>query len=121
MRKKDVSKLSLQVEGVWAKHKLDCGKFDASMSIPSPDPKPVKQYRFPKVVEPRLLETVTVPKTQEVLINTQSIMNSLIWPAHKSDRTMWKLPIDLRRLNKVMPALAPVVLEGLASITHRTK
>lgn len=94
---------------VFARHKQSCGKTLEVVDVPGPDPRPMKQYRYPVEAEKGIEETITNLVSQGVLINTQSPCNSPIWPVIKADGKTWRLTVDYRGVNKVTPRMAPVV------------
>uniref|UniRef100_A0A8C8SJ05 ribonuclease H n=1 Tax=Pelusios castaneus TaxID=367368 RepID=A0A8C8SJ05_9SAUR len=106
-----------QFPNVFAKNKLQCGKVDGVVRILGPDPKPQKQYRYPKVAEECLRQSISVLMEQGVLSEVCSPCNSPIWPVRKADGKTWRLTVDYRELNKVAPRMAPVVAKFQEIIT----
>lgn len=94
---------------VFATHKQSCGKTGEVVEVPGPDPKPLRQYRYPSEAESGIEETINNLVSQGVLIKTQSPCNSPIWPVLKADGKTWRLTVDYRGVNKVTPRMAPIV------------
>lgn len=114
-----IKNIAFSIPEVWAKNKLECGRIETLVWIEGSDPRPERQYKFPREAEESIQETMCALVKQEVLIEVHSIVNSPTWPVRKADGTIWSLTVDYQQLNKNTPALAPVVAkysEVLSSI-----
>lgn len=72
-----------------ADRKFACREIKTEIKIPSLDPNPVRQYKYPKEAEKSIAESLTVLKEQGVLIKTRNKTNSPIWPVRKSNGKTW--------------------------------
>ena len=93
--------------GVFARHKHDCGQIPGEVLIEGPDPKPQRQYGFPRQEEGEVAKVID-SLLQTVLRRVASTNNAPIWPVKKVDGS-WRLTVDYRELNKVTPLTAPTV------------
>ncbi|CAM5111272.1 unnamed protein product [Natator depressus] len=121
---KDVADIALKHQEVFARNKLQCGKTSGEVRVDGPDLKPHSQYWYPVATEEGILSTIKELVEQGVLLPTESPCNSLIWPVMKTDGKTWRLMVDYRELNKVIPRLAPVVAkynEVMATIASGAK
>lgn len=105
----DVMDIVTQHRSVFARHKLSCGKTTETIEVPGPDPRSMRQYRFPQEAQDGIDETIKALLSQGVLKKTSSPCNSPIWPVKKADGKTWRLTVDYRGVNKVTPRIAPVV------------
>lgn len=92
----------------FASHKHDCGRITGEVIIEGPDPKPQRQYGFPKQAEGEVAKVISSLLKQGVLRPVASTNNSPIWPVRKPDGS-WRLTIDYRALNQTTPVTAPTV------------
>lgn len=121
---KDVADIALKHQEVFARNKLQCGKTSGEVRVDGPDLKPHSQYWYPVATEEGILSTIKAFVEQGVLLPTESPCNSLMWPVMKTDGKTWRLMVDYRELNKVIPRLAPVVAkynEVMATIASGAK
>lgn len=94
---------------VFAQHKLSCGKIQQIVSVTGPDPRPIRQYKFPVEAQKGIDDTIQALLTQGIIVKCESPCNSPIWPVKKADGKSWRLTVDYRELNKVTPKMTPVV------------
>lgn len=105
----DITEVVMKYPGVLATHILQYGKIVVAVRVDGPDPRPLKQYRYPAAAIEGLEPTIKALVQQGVLRETESSCNSPIWPVLKADHKTWHLTVDHHELNHVTRRLAPVV------------
>ncbi|XP_074802801.1 uncharacterized protein LOC141983500 [Natator depressus] len=71
----------------FANNKLRCRRIDAEIIVDGPDPKPQSQYCYPVAAE-GLMEIIQASVDQDVLVETESICNSPIWPVKGQSKNL---------------------------------
>lgn len=94
----NVKTVALSISQVWVRNKLKCVKIDAVIWIEGSDPKPHRQYKFPKEAENSIQDTVDSLVTQQALVEVHSTCNSPICPVQNADGTTWRLTVDYQQL-----------------------
>ena len=93
---------------MFAQQKHDCGQIPGEVLIEGPDPKPQRQYGFPRQAEGEVANVIDSLLQLGVLRRVASTNNAPIWPVKKADGS-WRLTSNYRELNKVTPLMAPTV------------
>jgi len=95
-------------KGVFAQHKHDCGQIPGEVLIEGLDPRPQRQYGFPRKEVGAVAKVIDSSLQQVVLRRVASTNNVPIWPVKKNDGS-WRLTIDYRELNKVTQLTATLL------------
>uniref|UniRef100_A0A673GMF5 ribonuclease H n=1 Tax=Sinocyclocheilus rhinocerous TaxID=307959 RepID=A0A673GMF5_9TELE len=93
---------------IWATHEHDCGLIDYVVCLEGEPPPPQKQYRIKPEAESAVHEIVKQLEIRGIVRRCSSTTNSPCLPVPKSNGK-WRLCIDYRRLNKVLPKATPIV------------